>query len=218
VGLATRLNELERAQWADRGVASIPTAAGMDIMGRLLGDAAAQVAVLPVDWEVFTRSLAARGPRLFLESLTGAREDSTSVEGGIIDELESASPPVRRARLVDHVRRQIAKVLALDAPGDIKVRQRLFDLGLDSLMALQVRNRLAESLGRALRATLLFDYPTVEALVEHLARDVLSLEIDDVARRAQASPDDAGLEGLSEEQLADLLSQELSPGREGRQE
>ena len=53
---------------------------------------------------------------------------------------------------------------------------RLDELGLDSLLAIELRNALARSLGRSLPATLLFDYPTLDALTDYVMCDVLALE------------------------------------------
>ncbi|NEQ16744.1 MAG: type I polyketide synthase, partial [Moorea sp. SIO3E2] len=52
--------------------------------------------------------------------------------------------------------------------------QRLIDLGLDSLMAVQLRNHLQSSVGCSLRSTLLFDYPTIEAMVDYLSQELLA--------------------------------------------
>src|SRR4029079_1569202 len=51
-------------------------------------------------------------------------------------------------------------------------RQPLQELGLDSLMAVELRNALSEVLGQTLPATLMFDYPTVEVLSGYLSRHV----------------------------------------------
>ena len=49
-------------------------------------------------------------------------------------------------------------------PGEMPLQQ----LGLDSLMALELRNLLAQALGSPLKATLLFDYPTIRGLAQYL--------------------------------------------------
>jgi acyl carrier protein len=64
----------------------------------------------------------------------------------------------------------------LKEPEKIELEQRLFDLGLDSLMAIELRSYLQTSLECNLRSTLLFDYPTPETLVDYLAIKVLGLE------------------------------------------
>jgi acyl carrier protein len=84
------------------------------------------------------------------------------------------APPHSRPRLVlSHVRDQAIRILALPASRRIDSRQPLSELGLDSLMAVELRNVLAASIGRALPATLLFDYPKIEALAGYLTRELL---------------------------------------------
>ena len=82
--------------------------------------------------------------------------------------LEVTPVKERRELLVTHVREQIARVLGLKVPEQIELRQSLFDLGIDSLMAVELRTRLQKSLGQTFPSTLLFDYPTLEVLVTYL--------------------------------------------------
>src|SRR5262249_35408530 len=65
---------------------------------------------------------------------------------------------------LDLVCREAAAVLGLAGAAAVSPEVPFFELGLDSLMALEVRNRLASSWGAPLPATLLFDYPTADAL------------------------------------------------------
>ncbi|NEQ87682.1 MAG: acyl carrier protein, partial [Moorea sp. SIO2I5] len=87
----------------------------------------------------------------------------------------------------------------------IEARQSLFNLGLDSLMAVELRNNLEKSTEHSLRSTLLFDYPTLEALVNYLLQEVLILE-DTSAQTAddETTTSSQVFEELSEEE-ADIL-------------
>ncbi|WP_382328739.1 acyl carrier protein [Hydrogenophaga sp. UC242_50] len=68
------------------------------------------------------------------------------------------------------MRDRVVRVLRLDKNDTPGRHDRLMDLGFDSLMAVQLRNQLGASLGldKPLPATLMFDYPTIDALASHL--------------------------------------------------
>jgi acyl carrier protein len=96
----------------------------------------------------------------------------------------------------------------------IDPRARLFDLGLESLMAVEMRGRFEESLGCSLRPTLLFDYPTIEALVDHLAGKVSEKRTEtspapQVNTRGNRQALTGEIQDLGEDEIADLLAQEL---------
>jgi myxalamid-type polyketide synthase MxaE and MxaD len=69
----------------------------------------------------------------------------------------------------------------------------LGSLGLTSLLAMELRNRLEAGLGRSLPATLAWNYPTIAALVEHLAGGAPEPAAAPVASAAGATPAAAGL-------------------------
>ena len=85
-------------------------------------------------------------------------------------QIASAAPNKRRALLMAHVREQALRTLGLKPSYSLDPRQPLREIGLDSLMAVELRNALAGSLQEKLPPTLLFDYPTVEALTDFLAQ------------------------------------------------
>jgi len=101
------------------------------------------------------------------------------------------------------------KVLGLDPTLPIDANQPLNDLGLDSLMAVEMRSLLSSELGlvRSLPATLVFDYPTVAALTTYLAEEVFMWGRAPAPPKVENSPEDglAGIldriEGLSEEEV-----------------
>ena len=96
-----------------------------------------------------------------------------------VQQLRLALPDEWTDLLIEFVRGKVAKVLRLDPADPIERRARLMDLGVDSLMAVELRNSLSTGLGlssRALPATLIFDYPTIEAIAAYVSRDVLVLD------------------------------------------
>ncbi|MEQ0565337.1 type I polyketide synthase [Amycolatopsis sp. NEAU-NG30] len=70
---------------------------------------------------------------------------------------------------LDLVRAEVAAVLEYATPSDVDPARTFRDLGVDSLTGLELRDRLAEATGRALPSTLLFEFPTPEAVAAHLA-------------------------------------------------
>jgi myxalamid-type polyketide synthase MxaE and MxaD len=125
-----------------------------------------------------------------------------------IEELVHATPAERRARVEDIVRNALGGVLRL--PAEHIDRQRHFgSLGLDSIMGLELRNRLESALQRPLSATLAWNYPTVDALAAYLDRLVApdaapATSPDDGSAGVEPDPEygDAGLGTL----LAQLTS------------
>ncbi|NJP26117.1 hypothetical protein HCK04_18275 [Microbispora sp. CL1-1] len=77
------------------------------------------------------------------------------------------SPDERDAFLLDLVVGHVAEVSGHSAEA-IEPDATLFELGLDSLMIVELRNRLASASGLALPANVAFDHPTPAALVDHL--------------------------------------------------
>jgi acyl carrier protein len=100
---------------------------------------------------------------------------------GLVRALSELSEEERREKVLQVVREDIARVLALPVES-VGKDGRLRDTGMDSLMAVELRNALGKRVGQELPATLAFDYPTAEAIAEYLLNEVLSLgESEDIA-------------------------------------
>jgi hypothetical protein len=89
----------------------------------------------------------------------------------------------------------------------------LRELGLDSLLAVELRNVISNGLGlpRRLPATLLFDYPSVAAIADYLARELLPAENEVPSAAARDSQAElAAIAVLSDEQAEAMLLEELN--------
>jgi aryl carrier-like protein len=92
-----------------------------------------------------------------------------------VERLKAVTPTERKGLLVEHFRDQAARVMGLKSGADIDARTPLVDLGLDSLMAVELVNQLRATTGAKLRVTQLFDHPTIDALSDFFLKDVLAL-------------------------------------------
>ena len=136
----------------------------------------------------------------------------------MLERLKGLSRQRQQELLLDHVQHQVAQVLGLDASKPIPGNQGLFESGLDSLMAVELRNRLQASLGveRPLAATLVFEHPTIESLTHHLATEVFALGplVTGPERSSgkEEAPDTtlAELEQLPQDELGSMLDQKLA--------
>jgi SAM-dependent methyltransferase/acyl carrier protein len=105
--------------------------------------------------------------------------------------LQAAVPDERRHLLLELVATGVRHVLRLEEAAPVDERARLLDLGLDSLMALELRRLLALSLGLegdALSATLVFDYPTLGALAAYLGEHVPAAPLSNNGGAAPEAP------------------------------
>jgi SAM-dependent methyltransferase/acyl carrier protein len=133
-----------------------------------------------------------------------------------LQRLRQSAPGEQREQLVEFVRKHVMNVLRREAAETIGSRQRLMDLGIDSLMAVELRNALTSALKltHPLPATLIFDYPNIDAIAEYLTSQVLALgsastvssdehPIDRQTTRPLSLP--SSVENLSDEDVEKLL-------------
>lgn len=85
--------------------------------------------------------------------------------------LEQAPLQERRVLLENHIQGEVNKVMGFEPSYLPGLGQSLFEMGMDSLMAVELKNRLERNLGHALPATVIFNYPTIEALARYLAEN-----------------------------------------------
>jgi acyl carrier protein len=101
------------------------------------------------------------------------------------------------------------KVLGLDAGVELDPRQPLSELGLDSLMAVELRNAIAGALDRTLPATLLFKHPALEGLTEFVLLEVGEAKVTAAGPVDLKDTEAEALAALTDEEAKDLLAREL---------
>ncbi|WP_346241226.1 type I polyketide synthase, partial [Streptomyces malaysiensis] len=221
------LGDREVARLTSGGVRPIGSADGLALFDA--ASAMDDAVLVPIHLDLSPRG--GRVPPLLRHLVRPAVRRAPAVAEGSADamtfrqRLEGLPEEARRDSLLDLVRSTVAAVVAYDGPAAVDPEVTFMSLGFDSLMAVELRNRLSATVGTRLTPTLVFDYPTASGLAGHLY-DKLGLA---PAAAAVAGPEPAGdvdesevreaLAAVSVEQLrtAGVLDVILRLAEEGRQ-
>ena len=147
---------------------------GLSVFDRLLREDPTTAVVLAADWSVFGEAIEGR-PSLFEDLLPAAEDASADSQGtaeDLLSQLGAAPAEAREELLVSFLQQEVQAVLRLPAAPAPAVG--FFDLGIDSLMAVELRNRLNRAFSGEYAAsnTVVFDYPDIASLASHLAGEL----------------------------------------------
>ncbi|GAA6619605.1 type I polyketide synthase [Scytonema sp. NUACC26] len=206
------------------GLDKIVPEQGLQVLKQVLGQVTSQIGVLPVDWSVLSQQLrvSTQVPSLLFEFTKTENRVETTLssmpQSGILQKLQVAAPSDRLSLLTTHIQEEVAKVLGL-APSQLPdPKQNFFDMGMDSLIAVELKNNLQSNLGQFLPSTLVFNYPNINAVVQYLSQDVLSLETSaQTSQNLQETQESTTfleeLKQLSESEVMVLIAQEFEAYR-----
>ncbi|MFY2860417.1 SDR family NAD(P)-dependent oxidoreductase, partial [Mycobacterium sp. THU-M104] len=203
-GSAGMADAESRAHLDKRGVQTLSPADALAGMADLMASSSAQgVAKGPVqgvvariDWASFLPLYQMAGKRAFLAQLEREVPQSESAPASasgatqLVDRLAAAPVQQRKKLVVDYLRDVVAEVTRIDAAG-IRDEAGFFDLGMDSLMAVEMRRRVERAVGKELPSTLAMDYPRLVDVADFLLRDVLGIDgkaAADAGAKAAAQP------------------------------
>ena len=111
-----------------------------------------------------------------LEEVKPEEVKSESHSPKLRQQLEQILPHQRLDFLTAYIQQEVASVLGLDADQLPEPQEGFFQLGMDSLMAVELKNRLETNLGYTLPTTITFNYPNVAALAKYLVTEVNLVE------------------------------------------
>ncbi len=167
--------EVSRMQRA--GVQPLSTEAGLAQFDECLRSGAALALPMRLDRAVLAEQERAGTISPLLRDLLRApswRVRGAVARGGRARQLAALGEHERRAAVLEIVLEHVAAVLGHRSASSIDVGAQFKELGFDSLIGVELRNRLARATGLQLPATLIFDHPTPEALAECLLGELAS--------------------------------------------
>ncbi|HEX8690058.1 MAG TPA: beta-ketoacyl synthase N-terminal-like domain-containing protein, partial [Solirubrobacterales bacterium] len=197
-GMSSTLGEADLRRMREGGIGALSTERGLELFDAALG-AQAPLAVAIETNRSALRSLAQAGilPPI-LAGLVKAKARRSAGGAMLATKLAGLPESERQKAVLDIVLAQVAAVLGHESAGAIDPSKAFQELGFDSLAAVELRNRLAIATGMSLQPTLVFDYPTPEALASRLLAQATASGAEvGVAVRAIASDEPIAIVGMS---------------------
>jgi acyl carrier protein len=181
VGMAADLSQALQTRLAQIGLKFIQPEQGLQVLEQQLG-ARGQLGVMAFDWDVFRRRLSARETEFFAavlppeapERMKSSQQQqlAADLQQRLTADFQQRLATADEAERIDILRQtlqeEVARLLGLPAAEKTNPQTGFFELGMDSLMAMELRTRLTQLLCMDLPSTLIFDFPNIEKLEQYL--------------------------------------------------
>jgi acyl transferase domain-containing protein/thioesterase domain-containing protein/acyl carrier protein len=161
-----------------RGMALIDPEQGLEIFGRLLAAGTTQALVMDAHWDDLLRLVGSRKPALLTEIAAEARVDGGSAAKDRVDHefrarLLEADEQGRHALVRDYIKLELGRIMGVE-PAGLETDQPLSTFGLDSLLALELKNNLESRLDFTLPMAKLMEGPSIDSLAAETSRLVVN--------------------------------------------
>jgi acyl transferase domain-containing protein/acyl carrier protein/phospholipid N-methyltransferase len=215
-GMAAAVNDIRRHQWQVMGVKPMQAETALNAMQSVIGSDEANMAIIDIDFNDYVNSLDAGNSDNYFQTVLSRQPDQAQINSApnesIVSQLQ-LNPERQQELMLNHISRLAGSVLGLST--EIDPRRGFFELGMDSLTSMELRNRLQRELDISLDATLTFKYPSVFALSEYLLAVLINKNkkpeiVKEVAASRNDNEQDLSAASIQEaslsldEQLADI--------------
>jgi len=208
-GLEIKFQTANQAKEKGLGIDAISPEKALEVLEVLMRSDAIEVGVLNIDWS--ERLIQYLNSRLFDDWKDDNQVASESSE--LLQQLKAAMVSERRELLRTHVSNEVARVLGIKSSQEVDWKQGFFSLGMDSLMAVELKGSLQKSFGCNLSPTLAFTYSTLDTLVDYLAEVVEEmLAVDDestITQEISETEIQSDIDNLSDEEAEISLLDKL---------
>jgi acyl transferase domain-containing protein/D-arabinose 1-dehydrogenase-like Zn-dependent alcohol dehydrogenase/acyl carrier protein/predicted alpha/beta hydrolase family esterase len=183
-GMAGTLEETELARLRRMGAEPLSTEAGLELFDQARRHDTALLVPVRLDLAALRSQVRSGLAPSLLRGLVPAPARAAGVTGSLAQRLAGVPEADRPRVVLDVVQAQVAAVLGHASPAAVAPDRPFTELGVDSLAAVELRNRLSRATGVRLPSTLVFDHPTPAAISRLLLTEVGALEQAAPAARA----------------------------------
>ncbi len=184
-----------------KGIGSIKPIEGIEILEQLLLHSPAQIGVIPIDWNIWSKNNPVTS---FYDHLLIAQAESIA-NLDFKQQLLSVEGSQRKALLIEQISQQVGNILGKDIK-QIDLELGFSELGLDSLSSVELRNKLQSGYDLKLSSTIIFDYSNISSLADYL----LKIMFNEIKKQSIDIDNDLNqINNLTEAEAESLLIEEL---------
>ncbi|MEM9923109.1 MAG: type I polyketide synthase [Cyanobacteria bacterium P01_D01_bin.50] len=173
VGMTARMDNRDQSRMNAKGLELMKPDYAVQALEQLLKQNAAQVGVFSIEWSDWIRQFPSINQPPYLKEIAQevwqptSEVETVKVGPTIFEQIKSSPSEQRQELLIPYLQKQIAKVLELDEQ-QISVNENLIDRGMDSLMVMEVINKIVQDLQLMLYPREFYDRPRIETLANYL--------------------------------------------------
>jgi phthiocerol/phenolphthiocerol synthesis type-I polyketide synthase C len=212
-GYLSRNEQIKETLAARTGGQPLASADALRFLGQALADGTSQIAWLDLDWGALARFLpSAAGPRFdllrHLRTTGSGRQENSS---DLLRELQLLEPETLLQTLKSLLKDEVGSILRVE-PEKLDENRSLLEVGMDSLMGVELMTSLENSLAITIPLMALSEGPTISRLAERLSHVIKPPENADetgesaLAATAKQLASQHRVAGLSDEQVAELVA------------
>ncbi|NER51803.1 MAG: SDR family NAD(P)-dependent oxidoreductase, partial [Symploca sp. SIO1A3] len=154
-----------------QGLGAIAPNQVLESLELLMNGADAEVGVVPIEWLAWQERIEQWSFLADWQEIIQTHPEISKSE--FLLKLEATALNERHSLLVAYIRRQLALVLGINEPESIALETGFFDLGMDSLTSVELRNKLQTSFACSLPSTLAFEHPNIQSLTDYLEEKII---------------------------------------------
>ena len=159
------------ARLASNGILELDPEKALDALETAAGTGKPVVGIMAMDWDLFVSTRTFLHGNYLDTQMANQTSDKTAapVKASELKRILENHAPDQKDRLIDELSRMAARTLGFADDAHIVTNQPLMEQGFDSLMAVEIRNRLVKETGVNLPASFLFSHPTIEKMANWFA-------------------------------------------------
>ncbi|NJM87071.1 MAG: KR domain-containing protein [Hydrococcus sp. RU_2_2] len=193
------------------GITPLSPATGIRALKALLSTNLIQATVARIDWHLFQDIYQSRRARLLFEQIapaTTTKPTSRSQSSGVLlHQLKQTPKRELFTQIKTYLQIKLAKILKLK-PAAIEPQQGFFELGLDSLMVVELKNCLDRDFETIFSTSLIFNYSTLDKLASYL-EDFLNGQTEMKIQERENQLETKEIDSLNPQELEQLLVREI---------